>query len=79
LIFASAGLITGIIQYRLLKPYYNKRFYWIIASTLGWAFFILSTYLSLYAIILGPLFYGAITGFAFYKIMEPKTLNENVT
>lgn len=74
LIFALAGLIAGMIQFRLLKPYYNKRLYWILASTLGWTFFILSTYLSLYAFILGAAIYGAISGFAFYRMMEPKTL-----
>lgn len=79
LIFASAGLITGIIQFRLLKPYYNKRFYWIIASTMGWTLLILPTYLSLFAFILGAMFYGAITGLALYKMMGLKILNENVT
>jgi hypothetical protein len=79
LIFASAGFITGIIQFGLLKPYYNKRVYWIIAGAMGWSFLILSTYLSLFAFILGAMLYGAITGVAFYGLMEPKTLSENVT
>jgi hypothetical protein len=73
LIFAFAGLISGIIQFRLLQPYYHKRFYWIIANTVGWALLILSTYLSIYAFILGAILYGAVTGFAFYRIMESKT------
>ena len=73
LIFGLAGLISGILQVRLLKPYYNKRFYWIISSTLGWAIFILLAYMSVFGIILGAVFYGAITGIAFYKLLEPKT------
>jgi hypothetical protein len=72
LIFAFAGLIAGIIQFRLLKPYFKKRFYWILSSVLGWAALILSTYLSLVGIILGIALYGAITGFALYRIMESK-------
>lgn len=79
LIFALAGLFTGIIQFRLLKPYYKKRFYWIITSTMGWAFFILSTYISPFALILGAMLYGIITGLAFYRLLELKTQNENVT
>lgn len=79
LIFALAGLFTGIIQFRLLKPYYKKRFYWVISSTMGWAFFILSTYISPFALILGAILYGVITGLAFYRILEFKNLNENVT
>lgn len=77
LIFGLAGLISGILQVRLLKPYYNKRFYWIISSTLGWAIFILLAYLSVFGIILGAVFYSAITGIAFYKLLESKTIAEN--
>jgi hypothetical protein len=79
LIFALAGLIAGAFQIRLLKPTYTKRFYWILTSTLGWAVLILSTYLSPYAFVLGALFYGAITGLAFYRLMEPKTNQENLS
>ncbi|HRY32696.1 MAG TPA: hypothetical protein P5531_06985 [Bacteroidales bacterium] len=79
LIFALAGLIAGIIQFRLLKPYYNNRFYWIIASAMGWALLILSTYISPFALILGAMLYGAITGLAFYRIMESKAPDENMT
>jgi hypothetical protein len=71
-IFAFAGLISGIFQFRLLKPFYKKRFYWIVSSTLGWGLLILSTYLGLVAFLLGPILYGAITGFVFYLIFEPK-------
>ena len=72
LIFALAGLIAGILQYSLLKSYCTKRIYWIISSTLGWAFLILSTYLGLAAFLLGALLYGAITGFVLYNVLEFK-------
>ncbi len=75
LIFASAGLLSGIIQFRLLKPYYKKRFYWIIASTVGWGVFILSAYLGLIALLFGALLYGAVTGLAFSRLLECKSLN----
>jgi hypothetical protein len=78
-IFALAGLISGILQFRLLRPYYKKRIYWIVSSVLGWSILILSTYLGLFSFILGAILYGAITGLAFYRILESKTLNKNVT
>jgi hypothetical protein len=78
-IFAFAGLISGILQLRLLRPYYKKRFYWIVSSSLGWGLLILATYLGLLAFLLGAILYGAITGFVFYRILESKTQNENVT
>ncbi|HPR26967.1 hypothetical protein, partial [Lentimicrobium sp.] len=79
LIFALAGLIAGIIQFRLLKPYYKKRIYWILSSTMGWASLILSTYISPFAFPLGALLYGAITGISLYGILKSKTINDNVT
>lgn len=69
LIFALAGLLTGILQFRLLRPY-RKRFYWVVSSTLGWGLLILSTYLGLFAILLGPCLYGVVTGFVFYRILQ---------
>ena len=78
LIFAFAGLISGILQFRLLRPYYKKAIYWIVTSMLGWSFLILSTYPGLFAFIIGAILYGVITGFAFYRIMELKTTRENL-
>ena len=72
-IFALAGLISGILQFRLLRPFYKKRFYWIVSSTLGWGLLILSTYPGLFAFLIGAILYGAITGIVFYRIMESKT------
>jgi hypothetical protein len=78
-IFALAGLLSGILQFRLLRPYYKKRIYWIVSSVLGWSILILSTYLGLFSFILGALLYGAITGLAFYRMLESKTIHETVT
>jgi hypothetical protein len=75
LIFALAGLISGIFQFGLLKPYVRKGFYWILSSTMGWALLIISTYLSPFAFPLGAFLYSAITGFVFYKILEVKNSN----
>jgi hypothetical protein len=78
LIFAFAGYISGIVQFRLLKPHFYKRFYWILASAAGWAFLILATYPGIFALVLGAIFYGSITGLAFYKLMKPKILDKNL-
>jgi hypothetical protein len=72
LIFALAGLISGILQFRLLRPYYKKRIYWIVSSVLGWSILILSTYPGVFSFILGAVLYGVITGLAFYRIMVRK-------
>ncbi len=73
-IFAFAGLISGLLQLRLFKPFYKKRFYWIVSSTLGWGVFILSAYLGLIALLFGALLYGAVTGLAFSRLLECKSL-----
>ena len=76
-IFAFAGLVAGILQFRLLRPYYRKRFYWLVSSALGWSLLILSTYLGLWGFILGAALYGAVTGIVFFTVMESKTQNQN--
>jgi hypothetical protein len=78
-IFALAGLISAILQFILLRPYYKKRFYWIAANLLGWGLLILSTYAGIFAFILGAVLYGAITGFVFYRILESRAKDENAT
>lgn len=79
LIFAFAGLIVGILQFRLLRPHYQKSFYWIISSALGWGLLILSSYLGLFAFLLGAILYGLLTGLVLYRILELKPQSENVT
>lgn len=71
-IFAFAGLISGILQFRLFKPFYKKRFYWIVSSALGWGLLILSTYLGLWGFLIGAFLYGAITGLVIFGLMEAK-------
>jgi len=75
IIFAFAGLISGILQFRLFRPYYTKRMYWIVSSTLGWGMLILTTYIGLFAFILGAFLYGVLTGIVLYRIMEFKNQN----
>ena len=76
-IFAFAGLFSGILQFRLLRNYYKRRVYWIVASTFGWGILILSTYLGLFAFLLGAFFYGIITGFVFDFILIEKNQNKD--
>jgi len=71
LIFALAGLITGILQIRLLSPN-RRRFYWIAASALGWSLLIISSYFGIFAILIGPCLYGAITGLVLYRVIQPE-------
>lgn len=71
LIFTLAGLLAGILQYRLLNSHRN-RLYWILSSALGWGLLIITTYLGIFAIILGSCLYGAITGFVLYRILKLK-------
>jgi hypothetical protein len=61
-IFATAGLISGILQSRLLKSSYLKVNIWIIINSAGWGLFILSAYTGLFAFLLGPFLYGILTG-----------------
>jgi hypothetical protein len=77
-IFALAGLISGILQIRLLKPYYRKRFYWIISCTFGWGLLILSTYFRLFALLFGPFLFGAITGLVFYRLLVSENRVEKI-
>ena len=71
-IFALAGLISGILQFRLFKPFYKKRFYWIIFSVLCWSIVILSTYVGLLGFLVGAFLYGTITGLVLFRLMESK-------
>ena len=71
LIFALAGLISGMLQSSLLKHHFRNRFYWILASTLGWGFLILSTSAGFIAFIPGAFIYGLLTGLVFVKLLQP--------
>ena len=88
LIFACAGMVTGILQVSILKKHFAKSGYWIIASTLGWGICILTNLLwfvpvvrsSIFFVILvfamGAMFYGIITGFTLTRVLKP--LNESL-
>ena len=81
LIFASIGLLTGILQWPLLKKYFSRSGYWIIACITAWGILILINFLSYMPFIrnsilasilvfaLGALLYGAITGATLVWIM----------
>jgi|WetSurSiteA1Bulk_404760.scaffolds.fasta_scaffold53322_1 hypothetical protein len=84
LIFASAGLLTGFLQWRILKRFFFRSGCWVIASTLGWGICILINILwfipfihnSVLAVVmvfsLGSLLYGVITGTTLIWIMRRK-------
>ncbi|TAJ15681.1 hypothetical protein DMA11_00300 [Marinilabiliaceae bacterium JC017] len=71
LILAISGLLIGFIQRPLLKTYFSRTSYWVIASTLAWGISVLVTAIGhnynialLITFITGTLLYGAITGAA---------------
>lgn len=72
LIFACAGLTTGLLQWLILKRHFSRSVYWILASTLGWGICVLVTLLSIWAFFIGALLYGAITGATLLWIMPHK-------
>lgn len=72
LIFSLAGLVVGVLQYRILKKYFTKCGYWILVSMLGWGICILVTVISIFAFLLGTLIYGAITGAVIVWVLSPR-------
>jgi hypothetical protein len=88
LIFACIGLLTGILQWPLLKKHFRRSGYWIIACITGWGILILINFLSHISLIrnsilasilvfaLGALLYGAITGATLIWLMELKGLQK---
>jgi hypothetical protein len=62
LIYAIAGLLTGLIQWPILKRSFSRSAFWLLASTLGWGICFMITMISVWAFFLGALMYGAITG-----------------
>jgi len=74
-IFAAAGLLTGLLQWPLLKKYFSGSGFWKLASSLGWGICLLMmSYVYLFPSLLrsslamilffclGSLLYGVITG-----------------
>lgn len=72
LIFACIGLIIGLLQWTILRRYFSRSFFWVLASTLGWGICVLVTQLSIWAFFLGALLYGAITGATLMWILRKK-------
>ena len=80
LIFACAGLVTGILQWSILRNYFSGSIFWVLTSTLGWGICILTTYFlgllnregALYGFIVGALLYGIITGTVLIWILKKK-------
>jgi len=71
LFFACAGLLTGFMQWPVLRRHFLRSILWVPASTTGWGLCILVPYftgmvlkggLSILTFIFGALFYGLITG-----------------
>jgi|GEM_PF-866474 len=89
LIFASAGLVTGLLQWTLLRKHFIRSGYWIIASAAGWGICILINYLwfvpwignsviaSVIVFALGSLLYGAITGATLMWVLQPISQDNN--
>jgi hypothetical protein len=72
LIFACAGLLIGLSQWVILRKYFFRSAYWVLASTLGWGICILVTKVSVFAFFPGALLYGAITGAVMIWVLRPK-------
>jgi hypothetical protein len=72
LIYATVGLMTGLIQWPILSRYFSRSIFWVLASTLGWGICFMITMISIWAFILGALLYGAITGATLMWIMRSK-------
>jgi hypothetical protein len=75
LIFACAGLLIGLLQWKILGRYFSRSVYWVLASTLGWGICVFVTQISMWAFFIGTLLYGAITGFTLIWIL--RRLEEN--
>lgn len=84
LFFASAGLLIGFLQWRILRRFFIRSGYWVISSTLGWGIciliniswfvpFIQNSVLAVVMVFsLGSLLYGVITGATLMWIMRRK-------
>jgi hypothetical protein len=81
LFFGCAGLLIGLLQWRILRRFFHKSWYWVISSTLGWGFCIFIIYIAalvikknsvIFVFLLGTLLYGAITGFTLMWLLQRK-------
>ena len=78
LIFAMDGMAIGLIQLLVLRKYFPRSLFWIVASTVAWGVSILLTAIKdqeiflLVTFIIGILLYGLITGVSLRWIMKPR-------
>ena len=70
LIFLFAGLVTGLIQYSVLRLRFRKSGMWVWVSCLAWGLAILPTQVNIYAIFGGAMLYGIITSAAMIHIIH---------
>ena len=62
LFFSCAGLIVGLSQWTILRRYFSRSIYWVVASTLGRGICVFVTLISVWAFFIGALLYGSLTG-----------------
>jgi len=72
LFFAFAGLLTGVLQWMILRKTFRNCIWWIPASTIGWGLCVLVTLFSIWAFIAGSLLYGLITGAVIFRVLKVK-------
>jgi hypothetical protein len=78
LFFAIAGLLTGVLQWMILRKTFRKSIWWIPASAIGWGLCVLMTVVNVWAFFLGALLYGIITGGVLFIVIKVDTrLDEN--
>ena len=63
ILFFFCGLLTGLLQYKVLKSFSNKSAWWIIISGLAWG-------VSWFGLFLGGAILGLITGIALLYLLE---------
>ena len=70
IIFLFAGLVTGLIQYSVLRLRFPKSGMWIWVSCVAWGLVILPALVSIYAVFGGAMIYGIITSVAMIHIIH---------
>lgn len=66
------GLLSGLLQVRLLRTYYARAAWWILASSAGWGLCWLATTIGvpLIGLIVGGIILGLVTGFCLLWIQK---------
>lgn len=78
LFFSCAGLLSGMLQQRVLRKHFTRSAYWVAASAVGWGVCVAVTIISIWAFFPGALLYGAITGAVLMWLMHAKK-DKNLT